>query len=192
MSKLSDLLAKKAAAPNLAEPGSPAPAPAAKPVSFADKFKQTAAVAKHQAQLDASQALSAGMSNQYVPPPSAPLEDFQNFEVELTADVTTWPDDGSNAYPDKQQAALRQHLAYVGKCLNTDEISDALIRCMQFIHENPAMKDLLLPADVGLLVQALSSSANVVVARKNENKSTATKRKAIAAEVMNDLADLGF
>lgn len=183
MSKLRELLAAKAGAN---QPTQPAATPAKQ--SMADMIR----AAKEKEKSAAAAALSENISNSYVPPASAPLEEFQNLTVDLTNDVTSWPDNTATQYDGNQQENLRRHLAAVKSALVTDEISDALTRCMQFIHQNPDMRDLLLPEDVGLLVQALSSSAAVVISRKQENKTVAKKRQAVAQDVMNDLADLGF
>jgi hypothetical protein len=187
MSKLRDLLASKASVPAQPEPAKPAPTiPAAKP-SFNALLKQAKA---KQADL-VNTAGDMTLKNEYVPPPSAPIEDFQNLNVTLTTDVTAWPDTVDGFAPPAVDQ-LRKHLQTVEAAIVTGEVSEALNNCLRFIHDNPNMRDLLLPDDVGTLVQALSSSASVVITKKNENKSTAKKRKEVSADVMNAIADIGF
>lgn len=195
MSRLKDMLAAKAAAAGKHTPVSTPPAeqtaPATKP-SFASAFKKAIATEKAQAATAQTAALSAGIENKYVPPASAPIEDFQNLEINLTTDVTQWPDNTQTNYPANQQGQLQSYLDNIRTTLVTDDVSDALNRCMTFLHENPDMKDLLLPEDVGLLVQALSQSAAVVVAKKNENKAVAKVRTKKVEDALSDLTELGF
>lgn len=185
MSKLRELLAAKAgqAATQSAEPVAAQP----KAGGINSLIKQ--AKAKQAQQM--TDSFSNNLENSYVPPPSAPLDDFKNMQVSLTADVTEWPDatDGFTADATKQ---LRMHIDKVKAALVTADVSETLNACLRFIHDNPNLKDLLLPEDVGTLVQALSSSASVVISTKNENKSNTKKRKAIAEDVMNDIASIGF
>lgn len=194
MSKLRDLLAAKAGGNPVmsTQTQTSEPAPASAPASTAKpSFNSLLKKAKAKEAERVASGFNMSLENGYVPPPTAPLEDFQNLHITLTSDVTEWPDtqDGfSQAAVDQ----LKLHLAKVRETLVSADVSDALDRCLKFIHDNPNLKELLLPEDVGTLVQALASSASVVISKKNENKATAKKRKDIALDVLNDVASIGF
>lgn len=189
MSKLRDLLAAKAGTGQTTSV--PATPPAEQTAPAKTSFNALLKKAKAKEAERVASGFNMSLENGYVPPPTAPLEDFKNLHITLTSDVTEWPDtqDGfSQAAVDQ----LKLHLAKVRETLVSADVADALDRCLKFIHDNPNLKELLLPEDVGTLVQALASSASVVITKKNENKATAKKRKDVALDVLNDVASIGF
>ena len=119
--------------------------------------------------------------------------ELANMEISLQNDVTDWP---ITAYADIDtdtvEGKLKAMLNEVQRVLLTDDVSTVMHRTMQFLHENPALTDTLLPDDIGLLVTALESSYGVVINTKTENRAKKSKSGAVASDLANAFADLQF
>jgi hypothetical protein len=111
--------------------------------------------------------------------------------VSLTNDMTTWPDD-ANVTESDAPTKMRTLLEYLKNVLVTEEVSDAMVRCLNFLKDNPSLKDILLPDDVGLLLQALQSSTGIILSEKTARKSKTSARKEAVEKTAGELADLGF
>ena len=119
--------------------------------------------------------------------------DLANMKISLQNDVIDWPvtayaDIDTDTVEGKLQAMLNE----VQRVLLTDDVSTVMHRTMQFLHENPALTNTLLPDDIGLLVTALESSYGVVINTKTENRAKKSKSGAVASDLANAFADLQF
>lgn len=83
---------------------------------------------------------------------------------------------------------LYNHLLTVTKSLRTPEITDAFHTAAEYIAQNPELRPLLKPFDIGQLVQALQASTGRVIAKKTERtaKTTAKKKNMAMLESMFD------
>lgn len=179
MSKLSNLLNERNGKQVTTQPANSKPALqiGAKPATVAAPQKKTSNLFSNKAEQPAqpAQQVSAGSLN--------------DMEITLKTDVADWPDrtvDDGNEIAVK----LHEHLQKVKEVLVTDDVSDALNRCLVFIKEFPETKDLILPEDVNLLVQALQSSHGVVIAKKTERKQNKSAKAQKVEQVANELSDL--
>lgn len=120
------------------------------------------------------------------------LNALANIDITLTNDVATWPNDLDGidmSEPANQMRAMLNELSHV---LLTEDVSHAMQRIMVFLHENPNLKDTLLPEDIGLMVKSLQASHGVVIAKKTANKKKTSVKKEKVEGLAADLADLGF
>ena len=111
-------------------------------------------------------------------------------DIQLTSDVTEWPDDMEGADMALPANQLRAHLIDLAKLLVTDDVSNAMQRVMVFLHDHPETKDLLVPEDVQLCVKALQASSGVTIAKKTARKSTTNKRQTAVDDLASELADI--
>lgn len=191
MSKLSDILASRARAATNTNTPQPQAAPGHTRLSLNG--------AKPAAQPAAPKPLQPPRNKvgsfRAPPVPQAPASPRQSAEqidlgavqinLNVTRDVADWSDERLASYTDAATQELRGHLNELSAKLVTHEVSDVLLRCMTFLDTNPAMREILLPEDIGLLVKALQSSAGVIITQK-ETKST---KKSARQEKVNELAD---
>jgi len=119
------------------------------------------------------------------------LADVQ-INLSVTRDVADWTDDRLAQYTDAATQELRMHLNELSTKLVTHEVSDVLLRCMQFLDTNPSMREILLPEDIGLLVKALQSSAGVIITQKETKSKTKTARQEKVNEFADAFASFGF
>jgi len=120
---------------------------------------------------------------------ATPLADIK---LQITTDVTDWPDQDPDADMSEPANQLRAHLHTLAQSLNTEDVSDAMMRVYKFLDENPNMKDILLPEDIQLCIKALQQSTNTTIAKKQERKQTRSKRTEAVENLAGELADLGF
>lgn len=124
----------------------------------------------------------------------AAIDNIANMELELRTDVADWDNNPDREIDkgDLLQAQLIAQLEKLREVLVTDDVSGVLHECLKFIHENPATKELLLPDDVGMLVQALQSSHGVVISKKSERKQSKKKTDEKVDDILDRLAAEGF
>lgn len=186
MSSLSDVLKNRARVkPQVAAsaPQSHTPAPPASPESPASpgNAKLNALLARKPAAPTPTPAPTAAEA----------LTEITATQVTLTNDMTSWPDQqlaGNTASP--VSAELRARLEHIATVLVSEDVSDALVETLTFIHDNPALKDILLPEDIGLLVRALQSSHGIILSEKAARSTKKSKNAAKASAVAADLADV--
>ena len=130
---------------------------------------------------------------QTVNPVDSPLQALANVDIQLTTDVSQWPKDELSSADESEAAqGMRMLLEELASVLVTDDVSLAMQRVMVFMHENPALVDQLLPADIQLCVKALQSSHGVVIAKKTAGRAKVAGKKEKIDNLAGDLADLGF
>lgn len=119
--------------------------------------------------------------------------DVANMNLNITSDIDQWPD-VSDAPPDgdKKAIQMRELLKEVHSKLGAGDITDALHRAMTFLHDNPYLKDNLMPGDIQILVRGLQSSHGTVIAKKASRKQSKKKNDERVEATMDELADLGF
>lgn len=97
-----------------------------------------------------------------------------------------------NAMPSEPLAIFRDNLAKLQNLQGTQDLPNALRQILQYLHDQPELKDQLAPEDIGLMVRSLRGSYGIAIRAKTTNKSKAKARNAKAAEVDAALDDLGF
>ena len=137
-------------------------------------------------------------------PTPAPLANSQSqlevaaisaLNVSIVSNVTDFPQRGDNPADSNNSnlaVELRRLLQLVREKLPTSEIALAMTDCLRFIQDNPATKDLLLPADIGLMTESLKSAYGIVLTQKTERSSKKTERKQEVEKLVADLGDMGF
>lgn len=125
--------------------------------------------------------------------PSDPLTEIAHHKVRLTNDVVTWPDqvvedNGDNRLPPQFRELLHELL----NSLSADDVDDVLNRTLQFLHESPALVDVLLPEDINIMVRGLHAAHGTVIAKKMDNKGKRTAKNEQATAMAAVIADLGF
>jgi hypothetical protein len=172
MSKLSDLLNK----PSTPAAGVPPSAPATLQSNTADTAAGSSPLAGLIAKKSATPVSHAQVAT---------------ANIEIRNQVDDWPTEQVEEASDLRER-LSEYLQTIRDTLITNDVSDALARCMKFIDEHPPTKDLLLPEEIGVMVKALQSSHGVVIAKKTERKSSRAKNAAEVESLAGELADIGF
>lgn len=114
-------------------------------------------------------------------------------EVRINSDVDDWPKEFTiDGVDDNIKTQITQMIQAVAKAINTDDVSNAMSRVMIFIQEHPGTEDLLVPESLGILYQALKSSANIMLKAKSKNSSARSDKKDRQTQLSNELAGLGF
>jgi len=114
-----------------------------------------------------------------------------DIELNIRSDVADWPHEQDENYSDSVQEQLQIFLAQVNESLVTDDVSNAMQRCLIFIKTHPETANFLLPEDIGLMTRALQSSHGIVIAKK-QNRSKAKSQTQEEVDKLTDaLTDLG-
>lgn len=121
----------------------------------------------------------------------SPLAALGDIQLDIRSDVADWPHEENENYSDETQTQLRQFLQEVNASLVTDDVSNAMQRCLTFIHQHPETKDFLLPEDIGLMTRALQCSNGIVIAKKQTNRTKKAKTQVKVDELSDALADMG-
>jgi len=85
--------------------------------------------------------------------------------------------------------AKMQHLIFA---MDTQELQTALHSVLNFAQENPHLRDILRAEDIQLVVRAARKSYGLTVVAKTKGKTRTTKKAALDADIMADLADVSF
>lgn len=87
---------------------------------------------------------------------------------------------------------LYQHLLTVTKALRSDEVTDAFHTAAEYLAQNPELRGLLKPFDIGQLVQALQASTGRVIAKK-ETRTANTRKRNKNRDMLESMFDgMGF
>jgi len=135
-------------------------------------------------------AMASALDSNPKPEPKKPAS-IGDIQLDIRSDVADWPHEENENYDDSMQGQLRSFLQQVNDNLVTDEVSNAMQRCLTFIQQHPETKDLLLPEDIGLMTRALQSSNGVVIAKKQTRRASKAKSQQKTDELSDALAGLG-
>ena len=117
--------------------------------------------------------------------------DLLDQPLELTTAIGDWKGQELDADAPELAAALQNSLAHLQTALTSGDISTALYDTKNFIDNNPATKDLLMPEDINLFVKALQVSHSIVITQKTTRKASKSATNVAAEELAATLGDLG-
>ena len=127
----------------------------------------------------------------FIPPATDPAG-IMAMDLSIINDVATWPADPTYAMGATDAEQMRSLLNTLAALLNSNDVSDALLRTMQFLEQHPDCRAILMPEDIGLCVKALQASHGVILSEKVNNSTKRGAAKQKVAEETAALMDLGF